>query len=215
MAVTGNWHWNSSAGNWLGCAALAMSLVLSAAGCSPAPPLTQTGFLSSYSRLEEKSSGKWSFVSPELKKYKTCMIDQIQIRAIGNSLSQDERVEITAYFRQALIKMLSRNGFQLVETPMYGTARIRVAITNVTESDPYRKVHPASNLAGAGRAGATMEGEIIDAVTGRQLAAVVQAGVGSQFTLMNFTTVSDIKSTIDEWASQTGNRLEEARRGNK
>ena len=212
MAAAFQWRWNFPAANWpVGCAVLTIVLVLWVGGCSAPPPLTQTGFLSSYSRLEEKSRGKWSFVSPELKKYKTCMIDQIQIRAIGNSLKQEERVEITAYFRETLIKMLSRNGFQLAETPMPGTVRIRVAITNVTESDPYMKVHPASNLAGAGRAGATMEGEMIDAITGRQLGAVVQAGVGSQFTLMNFTTVSDIKSTIDEWSSQMGNRLEEAR----
>lgn len=50
-----------------------------------------------------------------------------------------------------------------------------------------------------------------DAVTGEQLAAVVQTGVGSQFTVLNFSTVSDVKSTIDQWVKNACDRLDELR----
>jgi hypothetical protein len=60
-----------------------------------------------------------------------------------------------------------------------------------------------------------MEGEIIDSVTGNQLAAVVQAGKATQFKLDSFSTLNDVKETIDEWAKTAGERLDDLRGKNR
>lgn len=61
---------------------------------------------------------------------------------------------------------------------------------------------------GAGCGGAAMEAEIVDSVTGEQVAAVIRSGVGSQFRAFNISTVSDVKNTIDVWARDAGHQLD-------
>lgn len=184
---------------------------ISMVGCSSAPALTHTGFLSSYDRLETVNDNRMRYIAPELKNYQAFIIDPVQISSQKGQLKPEDRAEIATYFRESLVKVLGETGYKVTSTPGVGTARIRVALTNVQDSKWWMKVHPVGNLAGGGRGGASMESEIIDSVTGEQLAAVVQAGTGSQFTAFNYSTVSDIKSTIDEWARNAGQRLAELR----
>ena len=69
----------------------------------------------------------------------------------------------------------------------------------------------ASKLTGAGTGGASMEGEVVDSVTGKQLAAVVKRGKGSQFTLNVGSTAKDVETVIDQWAKEAEERLRELR----
>ena len=184
-------------------------------GCSSTPPLTRTGFLSSYDSLQKVSDHKMNYVSPSLTGYRSFIIDPVEIRSQPGELKPEERAEIASYFREALSKELRERGYAITTSPGADTARVRLALTNIQESTWWKKIHPASSLAGAGRGGASMEGEIIDAVTGDQLAAVVQAGTGSQFTAFNYSTMSDLRSTIDQWADHAGNRLDELRKTGK
>jgi hypothetical protein len=39
----------------------------------------------------------------------------------------------------------------------------------------------------------------------------VQSGVGSQFTVANFSTVADIENVIDQWVKVACDRLDELR----
>lgn len=194
-------------------AALACIAALFVGGCSSAPAMTESGFLSDYSKLTDVTATRMRFVTPALKDYKAFIVDPVQIRSQASELSAPDRAEIAVYFRDAFVKVLTDRGYAITSTPGVGTARVRIALTNMQQSTWWMKVHPASSLSGAGRGGASMEGEVIDSVTGKQVAAVVQAGVGSQFTAFNYSTVSDIKSTIDEWAKNAGNRLDDLRSG--
>ncbi|MHC4319399.1 MAG: DUF3313 family protein, partial [Planctomycetota bacterium] len=72
-------------------------------------------------------------------------------------------------------------------------------------------LHPGSKLMGAGTGGASMEGEILDSVTGRQLGAVIQAKKGSQFDLDYFDGLNDVKDAIDAWAKQASKTFESMR----
>jgi hypothetical protein len=192
-----------------GLASFFLVLGLLLGGCSSSPATTHSGFLSDYSKLRAVNDRKMNFISPELKTYRSFMVDPVQFRAQRSSLKAADRAEIAAYMKDAIERVLQGAGYTLVAKPSADTARFRLAITNVHESTWWMKVHPGSNLAGAGRGGAAMEGEIVDANTGDQLAAVVQAGTGSQFTAFNYSTVSDIKSTIDEWAKVAAERFDE------
>lgn len=196
-------------------AALAMVLAGLLGGCSSAPATTHSGFLSDYSKLRAVNDQKMSFISPELKTYRSFMVDPVQFRAQRSKLSAEDRAEIARYMKESIETVLQNAGYKLVSAAGADTARFRIAITNVHESTWWMKIHPGSNLAGAGRGGAAMEGEIVDATTGDQLAAVVQAGTGSQFTAFNYSTVSDIKSTIDEWAKVAAARFEELQKSGR
>ena len=188
---------------------LAAAALTAAAGCSSAPPLTYSGFLSDYSALARTSDRRMHYVAPAAHTYRSFIIDPVE--ADAEKLSEDARAEIAAYFRDAVARVLTDSGYTHATGPGPGTARVRVAITSIHKSTWWLKIHPASSLAGAGRGGATMEGEAVDSMTGEQLAAVIQSGVGSQFTVLNLSTVSDIKSAIDVWAKDVSARLAEHR----
>ncbi len=53
-----------------------------------------------------------------------------------------------------------------------------------------------------------MEAEVIDSATEEQIAAVIQAGSGSQFQLTNFSTLADAESAIDGWTRLAAEQLE-------
>ncbi len=177
--------------------------------------MTRAGFLSDYSRLTSVNDTRMRYIAPELSEYQSFIVDPVQMSTQMGELSPEERAEITLYFRDTLTGILRDRGYLITETPGVAVARVRIAITGVQDSTWWMKLHPGSNLSGAGRGGAAMEGEIIDSVTGAQLAGVVQSSSGSQFTVGNFSTVSDIKNVIDEWAKTACDRLDELRQSDR
>ena len=99
----------------------------------------------------------------------------------------------------------------MTDQPGVGVARLRLAMTNIKQGKWWASIHPGSKLAGAGTGGASMEGEVIDSVTGKQLAAVVRSGSGDQFELDHFDRLDDIKDVINKWAKDAEKRLRELR----
>lgn len=195
---------------------LGLALVLTSAtfigGCSSSPQLTQTGFISDYSNLKVVDDHRMRYASGELYTYKSFMIDPITIKiplAEDSILTEQDRSEVAAYFREKFIAVLTEAGYQLTDKQGPKTARIKIALTDVAKSTWWLKIHPATSITGAGRGGAAMEAEVIDSVTGKQLAATIASAKGSQFTVGNFTTKSDVMSAIDQWAKYAGERLKE------
>ncbi|MHC5111987.1 MAG: DUF3313 domain-containing protein [Planctomycetota bacterium] len=180
-------------------------------GCAPKAPIT--GYLSDYSNLRKDKDDALRFISPDLRNYNSFMIEPVQVRAQKDPpvLKPEERAEIAQYLKDALAKALKEAGFALAENPDVGVAIVRMAITDVDKSKWYLNIHPASKLSGAGAGGAAMEGEVIDSVTGVQLAGVVQATRGNQFDLTNFSGLDGIKDVVDRWAQRAGERLQELR----
>lgn len=179
------------------------------AGCASAPPLTQSGFLSDYSKLESVNNSRMRYESSKAAAYTGFIIDPVQIRIAADKFSDSERAEAARHFKERLAQEIQESGLAVVSQPGVGVARIRVAVTDVAKSTWWQKLHPISRVAGAGTGGAAMEGEVIDSVTGEQIGAVIQAGSGNQFDLTAFSTLSDVKSAIDSWASQFSRRLAE------
>ena len=180
-------------------------------GCKTPEP---TGFLSDYSRLEKASSTKMNYISPELRDYKAFIVDPIQMRVEEDKskLKEEQKAEVVKYFHDTLEDLLRERGVTIVSDPGPRVARFRIALTNVQKSKWYLNLHPGSKLSGAAAGGASMEAEVIDSVTGDQLAAVIQAGRGNQFELDHFSSLDDVRDVIDKWAKQAGDRLDEARK---
>jgi len=176
-------------------------------GCTNQPDLTRTGFLSDYSRLSEVDSDRMRYESPAFDRYHSVILDPVQIMVPSGVLDDEERAEAARYFRQEFERAITGAGFEITRTPGVGVARVRLALTDVATSTWWKKIHPVSRAIGAGTGGGAMEAEVIDSVTGEQIAAVVQAGSGNQFKLRNFSTLADVKSAIDGWARTAAERL--------
>lgn len=186
------------------------ALCLSLAGCNNPRP-TQTGFLSDYTSLQEVDSTKLRYVGPELPSYNAFIVDPVELRIDRKVLSESERAEVARYFRAAAVRVLEDQDLAVVQEAGIGVARVRIALTDVHKAVWFLNLHPGAKLTGAGLGGASMETEVIDSVSGRQIAALVQSGRGNQFELDTFSSLDDVKDVIDAWARNAGDRLEELR----
>ena len=188
------------------------AITMVATGCKSTTPPPQTGFLSTYDNLETIEEHKMRFVSQDLADYDSFIVDHVQLRMQSESdLSDEQRAEAARYFREQFINVLTRNGYMVADSAAVGTARVRLALTDIQDAEWWMNLHPGSKLTGAGTGGASMEGEVIDSVTGVQLAAVVKSGRGDQFELDTFSELDDIKDVIDDWAEEAEERLRELR----
>jgi hypothetical protein len=188
---------------------LIVALLVAVGGCASTPE--PIGFISDYSRLEKAGEGRLQYVSTDLKNYDSFIVDPVQMRAHRDPpvLKPDERAMVTNYFHDAFTKMLSSKGYKVVSVSGPQTARVRIALTDVQKSKWYLNLHGAMKLTGVGLGGASMEGEVIDSVTGAQLAAAIKAGRGNQFELDTFKSLDDVKDVIDKWAKEAGKTLDE------
>jgi len=180
-------------------------------GCASAPE--QIGFLSDYSRLEKTGSARMGFVSPQLAEYDAFMIDPVEFRTRKDPpvLNDEQKAEVANYFRTAFERTLGEKNYKIVTASGARVARLRAAITDVQKSKWYLNLHGATKMSGLGRGGASIEAEIIDSVSGEQLAGVIDAGKGNQFELDHFKALDDVEDVIDGWAETLAARIEELR----
>ena len=54
-----------------------------------------------------------------------------------------------------------------------------------------------------------MEGEVVDSVTGEQIAAVIRWGSGSRLLRAGFTHTGDAKILMNRWAKDLRERIDE------
>lgn len=186
-------------------------LVVALCGCAKTPPARQTGFLGDYSNLKPVTDKRMVYASPALRDYRTFIVTPVEFRLPPKKLNIEQRAEVARHFQRRLDQVIQKQGFKVVDEPGVGVALIRIALTDVAASTWWQKIHPVPRAAGIGTGGAAMEGEIVDSVTGQQLAAVVQAAPGNQFDITAFTTVQDVNNAIDKWADQFAKRLRELR----
>lgn len=181
-------------------------------GCSaPKPP--NTGFISDYSRLQpiKSDAASMRYVSEKLRGYDQFIIDPIQLSSRESKLSPEQRAEVARYLHESMVRVCRDGGIRVTDKAGVGVARLRIALTSVHESKWYLNLHPATKVTGAGRAGATMEAEIVDSVTGEQLGAAIRSGRGRDLELNPFSTINDVKNVIDQWAETATARLRELR----
>jgi hypothetical protein len=181
-------------------------------GCAKKPPMNQTGFLEDYSRLESVNSSTMRYISPALNSYTAFIVDPVEFTVPPKKLTEKDRAEVARYFRAKLIEVLKSQQFDIVEDVDVNVARIQIAMTDVANSTWWIKLHPVSRVSGAGTGGAACEGEVIDSITGEQLAAWIKTSTGNQLNFLAFSTVSDVKGAINKWVSDAAKRLDEIRK---
>jgi len=175
----------------------------------------QSGFLSDYSKLERIDDSALLFIDETAGDYSSFIIEPVIITFRQPPDKQDftdeELGELTAYYEEAVTEALSRNeGYPIVERPGPGVARMRIGITDVEETIGVLNISIYTKITGLGLGGASFEGEIVDSVSGKQLAAAVRWGTGSRILKAGITHMGDAKIAINRWAKDLRAQVDEA-----
>ena len=167
-------------------------------------PLSSTGFLSDYSKLQPISQTSYRYVNPNksIGKYGRFIIDNVEVifdpmtkAKVGN---WDDIEKLRAYMKRTVIDTLEPRYTAVERYSGPGVARVRIALTDIEYSAPFKL------------AKVSMEVEVIDSQTEEQIVALVESQKkGVPF--YGYDQWSGAKSIMDDWAKRFYNRLEESR----
>jgi hypothetical protein len=179
------------------------------AGCGTSAP-RRTGFLGDYTKLTEASATSFRYVAPAetSKRYTRFIVEPVKTYDHGEGGREVELGALAEYFRAKLVEALTPE-YPVVSEAGPGVGRVRVAITDVKAPTWYLNLYPASKLTGAGLGEAGMELEVVDSVTGEQVAALVEMQSGSRLELDTFSKNDDAKDAIDDWCARFRAKLDE------
>ncbi len=108
------------------------------------------------------------------------------------------------------MKELTKN-YRVVSAPGKGVMRLRIAITDVEESEPLLNIHPAMKLTGAGLGGASMEAEGIDSLTGERIGAIVETRSGNRISVAaGLSRMGHAKQVMRYWVERFLKNLNKA-----
>lgn len=187
-------------------------LAVMVCGCGSSEVKT-SGFLSDYSKLQRESDSSMRYADEKsAASYSGFIVDPVQTRFYSNSKAKgqltDEQIkELTTYMHTKIAEAVTGAGCKVVSQPAAGVARIRVALTNIEKTDAINMI-PQASLLGAGVGGASMEAELIDSMTGQQIAAVLRSSQGSRIPFSNLGDWTAAKGVMDEWAKNFQKKLE-------
>ncbi len=185
------------------------------AGCATIQDPGRTDFLSDYSKLEEIDENHLVYDSGNLGDYSKFIIDPVVMlyhqpeekRIFTDKELEDLRTYFETKVREALIK---DDGYQIVEEVGAGTAKLRIGITGVDDTIGALNISIYTKITGAGLGGASMEGEIVDSMTGEQIGAAIRWGSGSRILRAGFTHTGDAKIVMNRWAKDLRDRIDGA-----
>ena len=180
-------------------------------GCSKQKQLKQTGFLSDYSRLQSEDESLRYLDMKKLAQYKQFIVEPVVIHLHGMKQGArpdpETRRELANYMNNAIVKAI-QDKYMIVSQPGPGVAKVRVAITDIEQSNPVLNAIP--QLTSAGLGSVSMEAELLDSQTGKQIAALIEAQKGRRLSFSGLKKWGDAKAVMDGWAERFSKRLDEA-----
>ena len=203
------------------------------AGCATTeqvPNVRMSGFLGDYSKLHHGRPGQAEVTyldrSIDLNKYQKAILDPVQIwtaetgSSALSSLSREDQQLLVNYLYVALRDALQRD-YILVNEPGPDVMRIRCAITEARASSPVKDLLSTVTPAGLGISYAkrlvmgthtgvgvvSVEGELLDSVSGQRIAAVIDRRAGTKSLLYNSTRWGDVQDAFSFWARRMQTNL--------
>ena len=190
-----------------------------------------SGFLKDYSQLKpgEKDQAQLLYVNPDAKfsEYKTVLMDPIKVYATAkdSALSKvppEELKELLNYLDATVREQLGAD-YKFVTKAGPGTMRLRIALTEAKGAKVGLKavssvtpvglalggIKKAVTGASTGVGGTRAEMELVDAQSGKRLAAAVDERVGGK--LDSFSKWEGAKEAFDYWAERLKLRMTELR----
>ncbi len=179
------------------------------AGCGPGdqPRATESsGFLSDYSQLQpgRADQAHLIYINPQadFSSYQNVIIDPVAVwQGEGSSfsgVSPDELESLARDLRASMRRELAHE-FQVLDRPAAGTLQIRIALVEVKRGG----ASSGDDFVGS----VAIELEILDAVSGERLIAVVDSrGEGGE-PRDSHRAETSLRTAFDEWASRARDRL--------
>jgi len=200
---------------------LAFLVIVAVGACATVDEPEQTGFLSDYSKLERDTDNRWIYSTSKTVDYSKFYIEPVAVlfeQKEDPEFSPDEIEELKQYVVTRLSLRLSEDdGYEVVSGPGPGVAAFRMGITEVDASIAALNLTVYTRVTGAGLGGIAAEGEIVDSMTGEQLAAAILWGSGSrvmgrgkQVLEGEVSKLGDAKGVIDNWAKDIRKRIDAA-----
>ena len=200
---------------------LAFLVIVAVGACATVDEPERTGFLSDYSKLEEGTDDQWRYAGPKVDEYSKFYIEPVAIlfkQKEDPEFSPDELEELKEYVVVRLGQRLAEDdGYEVVFGPGPGVASLRMGITEVDASIAALNLSVYTRVTGAGLGGIAAEGELVDSMTGEQLAAAIRWGSGSrvmgrgtQVIKGEVSKLADAKGVIDRWAKDIRQRIDKA-----
>ena len=184
----------------------------------------KSGFLQDYSKLTKTpykdAEGAYSYFNPErpLSQYSKFIVLPVQIRLVQSArapysspsdpyINKEDLQKLADYFYFNLVKELKNSNYDVVHEPGPGTLILKVAITNLEPAHPIRRMKPTltkSQIWG----GASVEAELVDALTGEIIVAVIDYQRGRRYD--KITQYGNVKDVIERWSKRLITRMDEA-----
>ncbi|MFA5092900.1 MAG: DUF3313 domain-containing protein [Candidatus Omnitrophota bacterium] len=208
-------------------------IALAIVGCASTeqvPNVRQSGFLGDYSNLHKGRSGQAEFVYRDLNadfgKYQKIIIDPVQLWAAQDEdstlskLSREDQQLLVDYLFVALTDSLKRD-YIIVNTPGPDVMRMRCAITEARAENQVRDLVSTVCPYGLGISYAkriitgthsgvgvvSIEGEVVDSITGQRLGAVMDRRAGTKSISGKFTRWGDVQDAFNFWARRIQTNL--------
>jgi len=180
------------------------------------------GFLNDYSKLTKSpfadAEGAYSYFNPgkPLNLYSNFIILPVQIRQILSPsappyINQKDMQKLADYFYYRLKKELKNSNYSIVSEPRSQTLILRVAITNLEPFQPLARMRATISEATIW-GGASAEAELIDALTGEVVVAVIDLQKGRVYN--KSSKYGLVKEVIERWSKRLITRMDEAHRKN-
>jgi hypothetical protein len=160
-----------------------------------------------------------------IKNYKGFIVNPVEVKFEPDSkgavyeskgeLKKQDIQDLANYFHSAILDAIKDAGYTIEYRPAPNVARIRVAITDLHKTRLVLNANPSTHVMGAGIGGAAMEAEMLDSVSGKQVAAIVETKAGSRIPFTGIGDWGGAKSAMDDWAKRFKERLEEAKETKK
>jgi hypothetical protein len=193
---------------------VAICLAVMLGGCDKKVQATaKTGFLSTYKNLEPAPDNRMQYISQQVGGYWKFVIDPITVKLYdektGRQISPADVLHLEQYFYSEVLKQMP-DRYQTVPESGPAVARLRIAITNLEKSNPSLNVLPQTKLTGMGLGPVSAEMELVDSMTGEQLAAAIDSNTGGKFSLSGLSAWDDVEAAMKDWARRMWVRVDEA-----
>ncbi len=189
----------------------AVALMVSGLTACGSTAVKQSGFLQNYGQLKADpkfdDALRFQATDVNLASYSAMVVDPVVVHfspdADGNTIDPTRLKEVTDYFDEAISKTLPKLGLKKTTQSGPGVLRLRVAVTNISETVPIANIHPAMKLSGLGLGGAAMEAEIVDSVSGKRVIAIVESRQGDRLGIAaGLQSLGQAKQVIVYWVER-------------
>lgn len=211
----------------LGCAVLAAGFVTVSCSLSRSP----SGFLTHFDQLDAgygTTDAVASFVAPDANaaSYHSLMIDPVTTVIANPSVNPQVAEQLAAYVQETMNEEFGRQ-IRIVSVPGPGTLRLRAALTDVISGKPVQGKpvvvkHLAPKASYTGKLGSAeaaafissvcFEAELVDSVSGKRLAALIDHRLGNKREATPDTSWAAVRSGASMGSKKLAQRLADARK---